>query len=1489
MNCPRRCSTFFSRSLFAGLVSFFVASIPQASAQDLVITGVVDGPLSGGIPKAIEVCVVNDVTDLSVYGLGSANNGGGSDGEEFTFPPGPVSAGTFLYVASEATSFSTFFGFAPTYTTGAASINGDDAIELFMLGSVVDVFGDIDLDGTGQPWDHLDGWAYRNDTTGPDGSTFVLGNWTFSGTNALDGESSNGTAITPFPIGAYSACELPEPAPDLLLSEIVVTPTGGEFVEIYNPTGAAVDLSDIYLTDATFANGAVFYYNIVTGSDAGGGGFGDFHARFPDGATIASGEFQTISLAGSDDFFAEYGFDPTYELYEDGAPDAVPDMREALPGSINNQGGLSNGGEVVILYTWDGVSDRVQDIDYAVWGDAAEAVDKTGVSVDGPDGDATASTYLDDTATAAQDVVVATGGHAIGESFQRVDFNEGAEVQTAGNGVTGSDETSEDLSVTWQTKAVTPGAAPPEPPAEPADWIINEILADPASGDAGDANGDGERDSSEDEFVEIVNLSGAPIDISGWMVSDAVGVRHVFEAGTVVPDQCGVILFGGGTPTGKFGAMAVHTASTGFLGFNNSGDSVSLSDGVGIVASAGYGREGGDNQSLTLDPDIVGTSFVKHSDATGSGGALYSPGTKIDGAQFSGCPSLWVINEIHADPASGLSGDANGDGTRSSAGDEFVEIVNNTGSDADISGWTLADGFSMRHTFPSGSVVYDGCSVVVFGGGTPSGDFGNSLVQMASGGSLGLNNGGDDVTLGNGTSNVSTAIYGGEGGDNQSLTLDPDVEGTAPYAKHSTAAGSGGALFSPGTKLDGTPFDGCPVVAAVYEIQGSGDSSPLEGSRVIATGVVTALATDGFFIQIPTDMSDRDPETSDGIFVFTGGAPGVAVGDLVDVEGAVSEFFGFTEISGSPRVTINGTGTVPAPVVFDATVPSPDPLSPSCSLEFECYEGMLVRIEDGTVTGPNQRFNPDPIAEVHITAAPARTFREPGIEFPGLSMQPIPTWDGNPEVFELDPDKLGLPNLPNQIIPAGSSFSATGVLGYEFGGYELWPTVLDVTPAPLPRSVRAATPGELTVGTLNVFRLFDDVDDPMDGDRNDFVVSTDEYQRRLAKLSSYIRTVLVAPDILAIQEVESLKVLKDLAAAILSDSDGAVSYTAQLIEGNDIGTIDVGFLVRDNINIDAMSQVDPGATFVNPITLAIDILHDRPPLLLEGNATLQFGTYPIAVIVVHNRSLGGIDGSEALRVRVKRLLQAQSIALTVQDLQNADPDVRLVVTGDFNDFEFTDGYVDALGIISGDFDPETSLVCSEAFDEVSCIGDVVEPNLDNQVLWVPDDERYSFIFRGNAQVLDHALTSAKLAGEISGAMFGRGNADAAVDLINDGSVEGGNLPLRSSDHDGLVIYISNDDDVDGVPNNADQCPATTLPESVPTERLGTNRFADMDGDGVFDTTPPKGKGPRKAFDLGDTAGCSCEQIIEAQGLGKGHTKFGCSIEVMEDWALRVSQ
>jgi hypothetical protein len=151
----------------------------------------------------------------------------------------------------------------------------------------------------------------------------------------------------------------------ILISEFVVTPTNGEFIEIYNPTSNVVDLSNYYLTDATFASGGTYYYNIVTGTNAGGGTFTDFNARFPAGATISPGEYQTVAMHGTN-FTTQYsGIIPTYELFDTNP--SIPDMLEALPGSIAGQGGLTNGDEVIILYYWNGLSDLVMDVDYVLY------------------------------------------------------------------------------------------------------------------------------------------------------------------------------------------------------------------------------------------------------------------------------------------------------------------------------------------------------------------------------------------------------------------------------------------------------------------------------------------------------------------------------------------------------------------------------------------------------------------------------------------------------------------------------------------------------------------------------------------------------------------------------------------------------------------------------------------------------------------------------------------------------------------------------------------------------------------------------------------------------------------------------------------------------------------------------------------------------------------------------------------------------------------
>ena len=305
--------------------------------------------------------------------------------------------------------------------------------------------------------------------------------------------------------------------------------------------------------------------------------------------------------------------------------------------------------------------------------------------------------------------------------------------------------------------------------------------------------------------------------------------------------------------------------------------------------------------------------------------------------------------------------------------------------------------------------------------------------------------------------------------------------------------------------------------------------------------------------------------------------------------------------------------------------------------------------------------------------------------------------------------------------------------------------------------------------------------------------------------------------------------------------------------------------MRDTVAVDAVTQFGKDEIF----DFDGSLLNDRPPLLLEGSSINEGAAYPFAVLNLHGRSLGGITSE---RVQEKRLAQAQSVATVVQSLQDADPNVRLIVTGDFNAFEFSDSYVDVVGQISGNADPSINLRSGD---------DLVEPDLINQVLAIPADERYSFIFGGSAQVLDHALTSSALDASIRGFEFGRGNTDAAEILIEDGST-----PLGSSDHDGLVLFLTKDQDDDGVNDDADACPMTSIPE-LPSEGLGTNRFALTDADFGFDTTASQGNGPGRSYTTEDTAGCSCTQIIAAMGLGQGHSKFGCSIGVMDNWVRSV--
>ena len=182
-------------------------------------------------------------------------------------------------------------------------------------------------------------------------------------------------------------------------------------------------------------------------------------------------------------------------------------------------------------------------------------------------------------------------------------------------------------------------------PPVPGDLRLNEFLADPPAATAGDANCDGTRDGTEDEFVELVNVSDHTLDLAGVTVSDSTAVRHTFSPGATLDAGKTYVIFGGGTPSCTVWPSDVWavTASGGSLSLNNGGDTLTVTSATAAVLQAyTYGSEGGRAVSLTLNPDLNDTDatpagvagFVAHSIADTADASLFSPGTHIDASPF---------------------------------------------------------------------------------------------------------------------------------------------------------------------------------------------------------------------------------------------------------------------------------------------------------------------------------------------------------------------------------------------------------------------------------------------------------------------------------------------------------------------------------------------------------------------------------------------------------------------------------------------------------------------------------------------------------------------------------------------------------------------------------------------------------------------------------------------------------------------------------------
>jgi hypothetical protein len=606
------------------------------------------------------------------------------------------------------------------------------------------------------------------------------------------------------------------------------------------------------------------------------------------------------------------------------------------------------------------------------------------------------------------------------------------------------------------------------------------------------------------------------------------------------------------------------------------------------------------------------------------------------------------------------------------------------------------------------------------------------------------------------------------------------------------------------------------TLTPIHAIQGNGATSPLVGTSVSTAGIVTGRKSNGFFIQTGDGEDDGDDATSEGVFVFTSTAPpaAAAVGNVVLVTATVAEYvpaadpyqLPMTELT-SPTVLQISTGhPLPTAVVLTTSMPSP-----AGGLDqLERYEGMRVTADSFTVAAPTQGSTSESSATgtsnglLHVVVTgTARPVREPGIQVPdpdpaGTSATAIPRWDFNPELLTVDSDAIGGAQLN---VAAGTTLAnLVGPLDYGFRRYTILAQagiVVAVGAQPQPTAARLPTADEFTVAGYNLERFFDTANDPAIGEP---VLSEAAFDKRLGKASIAIRDYLHSPDIVAVVEVENLSTLQQLADRINADAVAAAEpsypgYVPYLIEGNDVGGIDVGFLVKtvqgaglERVHVINVTQYGKNETWLDPSDNTQHLLNDRPPLLLTADVHFADGrVFPVNVLVVHQRSLNGVDSEEADgattegdRVRRKRQAQAEYLAGVVQSLQAVATD-HLVVLGDFNAFEFNDGYVDAMGVVMG-------TPSADALTAVNGDGaDLVDPDLVNLAALEDAEQRYSFVFEGNAQSLDHVLVNERLAADAGSIDLdhARINADFPETARNDGA-----SPARLADHDPAIAYIS---------------------------------------------------------------------------------------------------
>ncbi|WP_313896836.1 lamin tail domain-containing protein [Streptomyces sp. GC420] len=710
---------------------------------------------------------------------------------------------------------------------------------------------------------------------------------------------------------------------------------------------------------------------------------------------------------------------------------------------------------------------------------------------------------------------------------------------------------------------------------------------------------------------------------------------------------------------------------------------------------------------------------------------------------------------------------------------DFIELANASGSAYDLSG------YSVQYLPGSPSASSKWQATALTGAIAPGGRY---LVQEAAGtggttalpapdasGSIAMGGGSGTVALVSGTTPLTCLTAADCAADSRIVDLvgygsAVVREGSGPAAgTGNTASASRAASLadtddnaadftagepSPvnsGTAQEPEPEPTEPGPDRIHDIQGTTRVSPLKGATVTRVpGIVTGVRTSGskgFWIQDP--QADGDAATSEGLFVYTGSAvPTVKAGDSVLVSGKVAEYYpgtgsqSITQISGPTTTVLSSGNALPEAVVLDADsvpdayVPTADggsiealTLEPATyALDFyESLEGVRVEVGDTRVVGRSTEYN-----ELWVTTDPDEN----------------PTARGGTIYSSYDtpnPHRVKIESLDSAAFPkanVGDELSGTtaGPLDYDsYGGYTLMASALGtVVDNGLEREVtRKQRKRELAIATYNVENL-----DALDA------------QEKFDRLAEGVAVNLAGPDIVMLEEIQddngatndgtvtSEATLTRFTDAIVAA--GGPRYSWRYVapqDGEDGGQPGGNIRVAFLFNEDRVDFVDRGTdatattatevvktrkgaklTYspgrINPTSAAWE--DSRKPLVGE----FTFRGESVFVIGNHFASKGGDQplhgrfqeptrGSET-----QRHLQAAEVNAFVKSLLAADRKAQAVVLGDLNDFEFSQT-MDIL--TSGD----------------TATADVLTPLITK----LPAAERYSYVYDGNSQTLDHILTS----------------------------------------------------------------------------------------------------------------------------------------------------